>query len=253
MLVAEFVSTPIFPFADRASVPLAVLVETRMDLAVEFSKRAPWITRFAINGVESGGSYDPNDIRIPQFLGHFPNVRTILELGSLEGGQTFLLARCPGVEQVLAIEGRASNIEKANFVRSLLGITNVEFRQANLEQVNLTTFGQFDAVFCCGILYHLPEPWKLIQQAPQVAPRLFLWTVYAEDEEASLEVDGLRGREHNEGGPDEPRSGLSPKSIWLTFDSLLELVRRSRYRTINVIEKAKGPYGSTVTLGASLN
>ena len=224
-----------------------------MDLAVEFSKRAPWITRFVINGAEYGGSYDPSDVRVPQFFGRFPNVRTILELGSLEGGQTFLLARHPGVEQVLAIEGRASNIEKANFVRSLLGITNVEFRQANLEQVNLTTFGQFDVVFCCGILYHLPEPWKLIQQAPQVAPRLFLWTVYAQDEEASLEVDGLRGRENDEGGTDEPRSGLSPKSIWLTLDSLLELVRRSKYRTIDVIEKATGPYGSTVTLAASLD
>lgn len=178
-----------------------------MDLAVEFSKRAPWITRFAIDGVAYGGSYDPNDARIPQFFERFPDVRRILELGSLEGGQTFLLARHPGVEQVFGIEGRASNIEKATFVRSLLGITNAEFRQANLEQTDLTTFGQFDVVFCCGLLYHLPEPWKLIQQAPQVAPRLFLWTVYAKDEEASLEVDGLWGKEYDEGGPDEPRSG----------------------------------------------
>jgi SAM-dependent methyltransferase len=225
-----------------------------VDLAIEFARRGPWITHFVIEGVATGGDYQVvNDGRVQQFLERFPNVRTILELGSLEGGHTFMLARHPGVERVLAIEARAANIEKAKFVGSLLGVSNVEFRQANLEQLQLASVGYFDAIFCCGLLYHLPEPWKLISQLPLIAPSLFVWTVYANENEATVEIDGLRGREYVEGGLNEPLSGLSPKSIWLTLPSLLELLKRSGYRNIEVLEKQQNPNGPAVSVAASRN
>ena len=225
-----------------------------MDLVAEFARRGPWITRFVIEGVASGGDYEViNDRRVQQFLERFPNVRTILEVGSLEGGHTFTLARQPAVERILAIEARAANIEKAKFIGSLLGVSNVQFTQANLEQVQLASFGYFDVIFCCGLLYHLPEPWKLISQLPLVAPSLFVWTAYANENEATIEIDGLRGREYVEHGLNEPRSGLSPKSIWLTLSSLLELLKRSGYREIEIIEKAQNPYGPVVSLAASLS
>jgi SAM-dependent methyltransferase len=225
-----------------------------VDLVAEFARRGPWITHFVIDGVASGGDYQViNDRRVQQFFERFPNGRTILELGSLEGGHTFVLARQPGVERILAIEARAANIEKAKFVGSLLGVSNVEFRQANLEQLQLASMGYFDAIFCCGLLYHLPEPWKLISQLPLVAPSLFVWTVYANENEATVEIDGLRGREYVEGGLNEPLSGLSPKSIWLTLPSLLELLKRSGYRNIEVLEKQQNPNGPAVSVAASLN
>jgi hypothetical protein len=224
-----------------------------MDLVAEFARRGPWITQFVINGVPSGGDYQANDQRVLQFLERFPNVHTILELGSLEGGHTFILARQPGVERVLAIEGRLANIDKAKFIGSLLGVSNVQFKQANLEQLQLPSLGYFDAIFCCGLLYHLPEPWKLVSQAPLVAPSLFIWTVYAHEDEATIEIDGLRGREYVEGGLDEPLSGLSPKSFWLTLPSLLELLKRSGYGKIEVLEKSQNPNGPAVSLAASLS
>ena len=49
--------------------------------------------------------------RVQQFLERFPSLPTIHELGSLEGGHTFTLARREGVERVLAIEGRPANVE----------------------------------------------------------------------------------------------------------------------------------------------
>ena len=81
---------------------------------------------------------------------------------------------------------------------------------------------------------------------------LFVWTVYANEHEATIEVDGLRGREYAEGGLNEPLSGLSPKSIWLTLPSLLELLKRSGYRNIDILEKAQNPNGPAVSLAASL-
>ena len=62
-----------------------------------------------------------------------------------------MLATHPGVERILAIEARAANIEKAKFIGSLLGISNVEFRQANLEHLQLASLGismPFSAAGC---------------------------------------------------------------------------------------------------------
>ncbi len=223
-----------------------------MDLKAEFAKRGPWITHFVIDGVESGGNFHAlEDERVDQFFESFPNVRTILELGSLEGGHTFALARHPEVERVLGVEARASNIARARFVQELLRIENASFVEANLENADLATFGKFDAVFCSGLLYHLPEPWKLIAQLGNVAPRLFIWTHYAEDNPDNLTIDGLKGREYVEGGPDEPLSGISPKSFWLTLDSLKEVLVSAGFDSIRILhDDPKHCHGPAVTLAA---
>jgi SAM-dependent methyltransferase len=211
------------------------------------------MTRFVIDGVESGGTFNAlDDGRIKQFFEYFPRARTILELGALEGGHTFALASHNGVERVVGVEARASSIEKALFIGSLLGLTNIEFRQANLEHFPISSLGCFDAVFCSGLLYHLPEPWKLVAQTAQVAPSLYIWTVYAREHEATIEIDGLHGREHIEGGPNEPLSGMSPKSIWLTMPSLVEMLQRSGYGRVEILSKGENPNGPEVSLAASL-
>ena len=98
-----------------------------MDLAVEFSRRAPWITHFTIDGVEYGGDYKPTDRRIPQFFAHFPDVRTILELGSLEGGQTFLLAQHPGVDRSLVSRAAPPTSRKQPSFGPCLELTTPNF------------------------------------------------------------------------------------------------------------------------------
>jgi len=148
------------------------------DLVAEFEKLAPWIFQFRIDGHDYGGAVSASeDVRIEQFFRFAAGVKTILELGSLEGAQTFRLATHPEVERVVALEGRESNLRKARFVQGQLGIKNVEFAQANLEEADLTRFGKFDAVFCCGLLYHLPKPWELVQRLVSIAPLLFIGPV----------------------------------------------------------------------------
>jgi hypothetical protein len=78
-----------------------------------FRKHGEWMTRFQIGDRDYGGRFNfMHDDRLKWFYEVFPDVRTILELGSLEGGQSFRLAQQPGV-QITAIEGRDHNIEKA--------------------------------------------------------------------------------------------------------------------------------------------
>jgi hypothetical protein len=223
------------------------------ELAAKFAELGPWIFQFAIDGRDYGGGISAaGDARLEQFFRFAQQPETILELGSLEGAHTFLLASAPGVRRVLAIEGREANLRKSRFVQEVLEIRNVEFAQANLENTRLADFGKFDSVFCSGLLYHLPEPWKLIEQLPSIAPTLFIWTQYAAENEAHDVGQGFRGKIHGEGGPDEPLSGLSATATWLTLDSLRELLTASGYGTVRVIhDDPTHPNGPAVTIGAT--
>ena len=218
-------------------------------LRAEFAKRGPWITHFVIGGVELGGDFDPAvGDRVGQFFQAFPEVRSILELGPLEGGHTFDLAQRPGVISVLAAEARAENIARAKFVQELLDVRNVEFVQVNLENAQLTVFGKFDAVFCSGVLYHLPEPWKLVAEIRRVTSKLFVWTHYVPEADADVVVGELRGQEHLEGGPNEPLSGMSPKSLWLTLPSISKLLKAAGFESVRIL--AITPEKGIVSLAA---
>lgn len=222
-------------------------------LRAEFEKLAPWIFQFRIDGADYGGHVSAiGDVRIGEFHAFASEAETILELGALEGAHTFMLAQHPRVQRVLALEGRAANIRKAEFLRDVFKVSNVEFAQANLETDPLEV-GRFDAVFCSGLIYHLPEPWTLLERLPRIAPKLFLWTMYSEDASADLVVDGYRGRRVNEGGADEPLSGLSSYSLWITLGSLIEALTRSGYRRVEIIRNdLKHPAGYAITLGATV-
>lgn len=221
-------------------------------LAAEFDRLAPWIFQFEIGGARYGGEHEIADERLEQFWRFAPDSQRILELGSLEGAHTVQLAAQSNVTEVVAIEGRAQNIAKAELVKRSLGVENARFVEANLENVDLTTFGTFDAVFCVGLLYHLPEPWKLIEQLPRVAPRLFLWTQYADEMAANEITHGCRGQLHLEGGPDEPLSGMSDSAFWLSLGSLLRLLALNGYSKIEIVKNdLTHPHGTAVTLAAS--
>ena len=225
------------------------------NLEEQFAQLGPWIYQFQIGDRSYGGGISAvGDVRVERFLRFAPDAATILELGSLEGAQSFILAQQPRVKRVVALEGRESNLRKARFVQELLQIPNVEFLQANLEEADLTSFGKFDAVFCCGLLYHLPEPWRLIECLGEIAPRLFIWTQYAAENEAREIRPGLRGKIHIEGGADEPLSGLSPTATWLTLDSLRAVLAASGYANIDVIhDDPQHPNGPAVTIGAAMS
>jgi SAM-dependent methyltransferase len=218
----------------------------------EFKKFGPWVTKFVIDGKEYGGDFDAlNDKRLEWFFQNFSDTSTILELGSLEGGHTFSLARHPSVKRVLGIEGRESNIHRAQFVQQLLKVDNVEFISANLEKANLVSWGQFDAVFCVGLLYHLPDPLSLIEQISQVSKNLFIWTHYADPAKADKVVNGYRGLLYQEYGMADSLSGMSAKSFWPTLEALTEMLNRYGFTTINIIEdNPLHPHGPSITLAA---
>lgn len=220
--------------------------------AAAFAEHGPWISGFVIDGVAYGGTFNAvEDPRLADFWRSFPGSRTILELGSLEGGHAIGLARAPGVKRVLGIEGREKNLARAGLAARLLKARNVEFLHADLETAELGPFGRFDAIFCSGLLYHLPEPWKLLRQFPAISPHLFLWTHYCHDEQADTSAAEFRGRLQLEGGSDEPLSGLSTHSFWPTLGSLMKMLTTAGFCTIHIIDNdITHSDGPAITLAA---
>jgi SAM-dependent methyltransferase len=225
------------------------------DLGAEFEKLKPWITKFHLEGADYGGNFDAmNDARITQFFEIFPDVENIIELGSLEGGHSFALARNPSVKRVAAIEGREKNIEKAKLVQKILGDKKVEFVQGDIEKLDFGQFGKFDAVFCSGLLYHLPKPWELIPKLAAISPNIFIWTQISEEAKAKKMREGWRGRFYREGGFFDPLSGLSKKSFWLSLGSLVGLLTENDFRETKIFEhNLAHPNGVAVTLAATKN
>jgi 2-polyprenyl-3-methyl-5-hydroxy-6-metoxy-1,4-benzoquinol methylase len=81
----------------------------------------------------------------------------VLDLGCLEGLYAVELAR-RGASRVVGVEGRETNIERARFVKDVLGLDNLELVQDDVRNVRVDDFGHFEVVLCLGLLYHLDAP-----------------------------------------------------------------------------------------------
>jgi SAM-dependent methyltransferase len=219
-------------------------------LQSEFDRLGPWVTRFTINGTSNGGTHDiPGQEKTLNLFRYFPNARRILELGSLEGARAFDLAANPQVTEVIAIEGRETNLARARLIQSLYDQHKVRFVCANLETTDLAQYGKFDVVLCFGVLYHMPEPWKLIEQCAAVSPNLYIVTGYAA--KGLEQRNGYWGAAYKEEGLDCPLSGLSPESFWLTLGSLYELLVSSGYTAVRLLANMPDlPDGPSVVLTA---
>jgi len=206
---------------------------------------------YSIGGhVYGSGLNHEHDVRPPQFFRLVPSARRILELGSCQGGGTFRLAVHPGVQQVVGVEVRDYHIEKARFVQQALGISNVTFIEANLETFDLSSLGRFDAIYCVGLLYHLPSPWELLAKLPAVSDVVYLNTHFCRASGASLKMHGYEGEKWGEKGYEEPLSGMSVWSFWPTLASLAKMLIDTGF-VPEIIETdstgvGQSPHGTTI-------
>jgi len=204
-----------------------------VEIRERFAALGPWSSRFTIGDEELGGEFDySEDWRIQMFFRWFGSPRTILELSSFEGAHTLQLAAPETTERVLGLEGRPEHAARARLVADLLGRGNIEFAVENLETVDLASYGRFEAVFCAGLLYHLEAPWRLLAEIGRVTDRLFLDTHYWSGPDV-LEIDGHQGGWFDEGGYDDPLSGVGGRSFWLTAPALIQLLTEAGWTILH--------------------
>src|SRR6202789_1153791 len=94
----------------------------------------------------------------------------IADLGCLEGGYTVEFARL-GL-QALGIDVRELNIDACRYVQSKVNLPNLEFARDDVW--NIAAHGTFDAVFCCGLFYHLDKPGEFLNLLSRVTKRLLI-------------------------------------------------------------------------------
>jgi SAM-dependent methyltransferase len=134
----------------------------------------------------------------------------VVDLGCNEGGYALEFALA-GYD-VTGIEGRRANVDKCEFVAQQFELPNLAFFHDDVR--NIKSYGTFDAVFCCGLLYHLDTPIAYLRDLADVTRRvLLLHTHYAtpDDEQwttfrlSPMAVhEGHLGRWYTEWEPETP-------------------------------------------------
>lgn len=143
-----------------------------------------------------------------------PEQVRVADLGCLEGGYSVAFARA-GYD-VTGFEVRTENLECCEFLQSQLNLPNLRFISGDVRQV---LAGDWDAVFCCGLLYHLDNPVAFINLLGKVTRRLLIVQSHFSSRPDSTH-EGRRGHWVDEGDL-RMSSWQNRRSFWLAKNELL--------------------------------
>lgn len=160
----------------------------------------------------------------------------ILDLGCLDG--IFSIEFALHGASTIGVEIREANIKKAIFCKEALGLDNLEFRQDDVRNITLDSYGRFDAIVCSGILYHLPaiDAIRLVKDMYDVVNRVVVIDTHVSllPEECTLhegaEYWGDTYREYaDDAAPEVIAKSLwasadNPTSFWFTRPSLINIL-----------------------------
>jgi hypothetical protein len=113
--------------------------------------------------------------------------KRVLELGPLEGGHTFMLHRA-GAASIASIEANTLCYLKCLVVQQLFDLDSVRFELGNFIPWLADNQERFDYIHAAGVLYHIVDPVKVLEDICRATDSLYIWTHYA-DLEAMPESD----------------------------------------------------------------
>ena len=163
------------------------------------------------------------------FRGWLEHRVRVADLGALEGGYSVALARAG--YQVTAIEARKKNILKCCYVAAHTDLPNLTFIQDDVR--NITLYGEFDAVLCSGLLYHLDRPVDFLKTIGNVTRRLLILRTHYSPQPQTLN-EGKAGHWYTE-DPSENSVWASwgnNRSFWLAYPHLLDAVSAAGFTSI---------------------
>ncbi len=157
--------------------------------------------------------------------------RKILELSCYHGQDTAAMVE-RGAE-VTVLEARKENIDACSSIRA-------KFIQGDVRHLSQYGLGHFDCILASGILYHVDDPLKLIQDLALLSDRVFVWTHvatrrYPRKRRYPLgllfqHLDHYAGKWYSEGTTSSPTDGIQPFSFWLRKDALCRAMQVSGFK-----------------------
>ncbi len=157
----------------------------------------------------------------------------VADLGCLEGGYTAAFAQAGYL--AVGIEAREENMTKCRLVQEALGLPNMGFIQDDAR--HLQRLGQFDAVFCCGLLYHLDDPAAFLKMLGTVTRRLLIIQSHY-SQSCHEEHEGYRGHWQ----PDNPSDGDvwgswgNHRSFWMGRDELMRAMTDAGFTGVRAVD-----------------
>jgi hypothetical protein len=235
-----------------------------------------WASRFPPDGpaVQAGAVplfEDPRmawaDNTLRELSGQGFSGQTVLELGPLEAGHTYALARL-GAKEITAIEANARAYLKCLVAKEVLDIPRCHFLLGDAVSYLRTTPQTFDVGFACAFLYHMVEPVEVLALLARCCRRVFLWTVFY-DESLFVKQPEMTprfgpGRDHEFGGfrhtlyphyygdgVDYRKflGGTQPSCCWMKGAEVIAALRHFGFNSI-VSHEEENPFGKAISVVA---
>ncbi|CAB3784406.1 tRNA U34 carboxymethyltransferase [Paraburkholderia ultramafica] len=195
--------------------------------------------------------------------------KSILELGPMEGGHTYMLSQ-GGASRVLAVEANSKAFLKCLLVQNALKF-NAEFMFGDFRKLLQKRDQQFDLILASGVLYHMTDPVALLEDMAHASDSICIWTHYFDSDvartnanmqthmDAESTLSEFRGRpitthRMNYLGAIENKKfigGTAPHSYWITKESLLTVLKELGMTVIVGIDDQDHPAGPSILLYAT--
>lgn len=188
--------------------------------------------------------------------------KTILELGPLEGGHSYMMDRA-GASKVTAVEANNRAFLKCLLVKQIFDLKSVDFLFGDFNRYLEQQERRFDIAIASGVLYHMTNPIRALNLMSSASSNLMLWTHYFDQQQiderglsryyAPVETRAYQGltislakRSYLEAVKWEGFcGGANDYAYWLTRESLMALLDLFGFKRIEIAfdspDHANGP------------
>jgi SAM-dependent methyltransferase len=195
--------------------------------------------------------------------------KRVLELGPLEGGHTWMIAKA-GASNITSIESNTTAFLKCLIVQSTLKF-DADFLLGDFRPYLEKSADTYDLLLASGVLYHMTEPAKLLQDMAKASRSIAIWTHYY-DSDVICSRNDLRKKFDDTPRIEEIGSrkvisfkqnylealkwkgfcgGSAPTSYWLTRESLIGVLTDLGLNVTIGEEQKDHPNGPAILLFAS--
>ena len=230
-----------------------------------------WASRVPGEGLVSGTVGLFEDSRINWLIekrGRFDG-QSILELGPLEAGHTWMLEQA-GAESILSIEANTRAFLRCLIVKEVLGMSRTHFVLGDFDKYFETSNQRFDFLLASGVLYHLVDPLVTLQRMIARTDELLIWSHFFDDKAMPIEdprrslFTGEVRRRESDGealtyhirdygggtGGNNFTGGIMSGSVWVEKAETIALLERHGFEVTPFLEHDDHPFGPAACLYA---
>lgn len=220
------------------------------------SSLLPWSTYSAIGEIPLGNIYNhskrhkcasiPDDVCVKLDQAYPLSDAWVIESGCFEGIHSISMAMLGA--KVHSFDARIENVVKSLVRAWAYGLEHkIQFDLVNLELPNALNIYKkmktIDLYHCRGVLYHLKDPVRYLQEIADLSPRaIYIHSQVASNGQANIyfesEIGPFRVFKYREGSRQSPFAGVDSYALWLEPESVKKILADFGYSTI-LIEHLK--------------